>query len=584
VPGDRHAAAAPGAHAQLCAAQRNPGAPGARPHGHGRRALGGAGQRREARAHAQEWAGQNEIVVPHRENRPNAAMLYKFEEDHPTNILQARRRPAARARPYPPLRFPQARDGARACRATTRSCGRWRSPASACSPRRPTRPSACGTSSRGAASRRADRTRRARAPGARRAGPASGPPAYPYPDPNLCAGAGGPHAAGAVAGGDRQEALLGQLRLHHQGLVARLAAAAQDADRRARRPAPGQASLRTARRLPRARVGCQRLRPRRGARRAHRRGARSGGRQRAPVLGQLRRHRQGLGRGHAGLPAHAGRPHRARAHAGLLGRPHVQRLVRQDGAAPPAPAPPPHRAAARVPVWRVAARPRWAYVAPCGAARCLPRRACAAHWGAAARAPAPRARRCACGTWRAWRAWRRCRATAAPCARWRRPRTASSPAATTRPSRRARLPGGAAARRRRAARLHPSAGSPWGQAAARCQGAGLRARLVGRGRLGLGRRQGLGDGAPSRAAARAAAGVGQPHAAVPAHAGGPRGQRARAGRGRPLPLQRLLGQEHPVRAGRTLAWSRVMDSDALARRRPPCRAQRDAPRGRPRGA
>lgn len=80
------------------------------------------------------------------------------------------------------------------------------------------------------------RPRQARAPGARRAGPASGPPAYPYPDPNLCAGAGGPHAAGAVAGGDRQEALLGQLRLHHQGLVARLAAAAQDADRRARRP------------------------------------------------------------------------------------------------------------------------------------------------------------------------------------------------------------------------------------------------------------------------------------------------------------------------------------------------------------
>lgn len=38
----------------------------------------------------QEWASQNEIVVPHRENRPNAAMLYKFEEDHPTNILQAR--------------------------------------------------------------------------------------------------------------------------------------------------------------------------------------------------------------------------------------------------------------------------------------------------------------------------------------------------------------------------------------------------------------------------------------------------------------------------------------------------------------
>lgn len=42
-------------------------------------------------APAQEWASQNEIVVPHRENRPNAAMLYKFEEDqHPTNILQAR--------------------------------------------------------------------------------------------------------------------------------------------------------------------------------------------------------------------------------------------------------------------------------------------------------------------------------------------------------------------------------------------------------------------------------------------------------------------------------------------------------------
>lgn len=143
------------------------------------------------------------------------------------------RRARARA---PPRRFPQARDGGRARRATTRSCGRWRSLASACSPRRPTRPSACGTSSRGAASRRADRTRRARAPGARRAGPASGPPAYPYPDPNLSAGAGGPHAAGAVAGGDRQEALLGQLRLHHQGLVARLAAAAQDADRRARRP------------------------------------------------------------------------------------------------------------------------------------------------------------------------------------------------------------------------------------------------------------------------------------------------------------------------------------------------------------
>ena len=44
----------------------------------------------EAAARAQEWASQNEIVVPHRENRPNAAMLYKFEEDqHPTNILQA---------------------------------------------------------------------------------------------------------------------------------------------------------------------------------------------------------------------------------------------------------------------------------------------------------------------------------------------------------------------------------------------------------------------------------------------------------------------------------------------------------------
>ena len=42
-------------------------------------------------ASAQEWASQNEIVVPHRENRPNAATLYKFEEDqHPTNILQAR--------------------------------------------------------------------------------------------------------------------------------------------------------------------------------------------------------------------------------------------------------------------------------------------------------------------------------------------------------------------------------------------------------------------------------------------------------------------------------------------------------------
>ncbi len=33
-------------------------------------------------------------------------MLYKFEEDHPTNILQARRRPAARARSRPPAPLP----------------------------------------------------------------------------------------------------------------------------------------------------------------------------------------------------------------------------------------------------------------------------------------------------------------------------------------------------------------------------------------------------------------------------------------------------------------------------------------------
>ena len=41
------------------------------------------------------------------------------------------------------------------CRGTTRSCGRWRWQASACSQPQPTRRSACGTSSRGAASRRA---------------------------------------------------------------------------------------------------------------------------------------------------------------------------------------------------------------------------------------------------------------------------------------------------------------------------------------------------------------------------------------------------------------------------------------------
>ena len=43
--------------------------------------------------HRQEWATSQNIVLPHRENRANAAIVYKEEEEAPaqqTNILQAR--------------------------------------------------------------------------------------------------------------------------------------------------------------------------------------------------------------------------------------------------------------------------------------------------------------------------------------------------------------------------------------------------------------------------------------------------------------------------------------------------------------
>ena len=43
----------------------------------------------------QEWASQNQVVVPHKEGRVNASQLYKGgDEDAPTNILQARIAPA----------------------------------------------------------------------------------------------------------------------------------------------------------------------------------------------------------------------------------------------------------------------------------------------------------------------------------------------------------------------------------------------------------------------------------------------------------------------------------------------------------
>ena len=50
--------------------------------------------------HWQEWATSQNIVLPHRENRANAAIVYKEEEEAPaqqTNILQARFQP----RPLP---------------------------------------------------------------------------------------------------------------------------------------------------------------------------------------------------------------------------------------------------------------------------------------------------------------------------------------------------------------------------------------------------------------------------------------------------------------------------------------------------
>lgn len=70
-------------------------------------------------------------------------------------------------------------------------------------------------------------------------------------------GAGGPHAAGAVAGGGGGQALQRQLRLHHPRVVAGQPAAREDADR------------------------------------PHRRGAHAGGGRQQALQRQLRRHRQG---------------------------------------------------------------------------------------------------------------------------------------------------------------------------------------------------------------------------------------------------------------------------------------------------
>ena len=36
----------------------------------------------------QEWATGNNIALPHREARPNAAQVFKWEEETPNNILQ----------------------------------------------------------------------------------------------------------------------------------------------------------------------------------------------------------------------------------------------------------------------------------------------------------------------------------------------------------------------------------------------------------------------------------------------------------------------------------------------------------------
>ena len=42
----------------------------------------------------QEWAAQNQVVVPHKEGRVNASQLYKGgDEDAPTNILQVQAGP-----------------------------------------------------------------------------------------------------------------------------------------------------------------------------------------------------------------------------------------------------------------------------------------------------------------------------------------------------------------------------------------------------------------------------------------------------------------------------------------------------------
>ena len=39
--------------------------------------------------HLQEWAASNQVTVPHKENRVNAAALYKGgDEETPNNILQ----------------------------------------------------------------------------------------------------------------------------------------------------------------------------------------------------------------------------------------------------------------------------------------------------------------------------------------------------------------------------------------------------------------------------------------------------------------------------------------------------------------
>jgi len=55
---------------------------------------------------AQEWATGNNIVLPHRETRPNAAQVFKWEEESPgptSNILQVHSHPVKAATDNGPL-------------------------------------------------------------------------------------------------------------------------------------------------------------------------------------------------------------------------------------------------------------------------------------------------------------------------------------------------------------------------------------------------------------------------------------------------------------------------------------------------